>query len=302
MKEGTSTDMDATASSLQLVRRLRSLFVTLHHFVKPVCETETEETLATSASTGGRTAVTKLKDPVKWVVGVGAGDDHYAQSLAPRVSPTSSVELEGVYDQGHDECNNSWTDVQEQSDTDATFVPSRTKTERADATSFLHESCRARVILLCGLPGSGKSTFAKKVLERGGSTWQRISQDDLGSRQECERLMQEALTACPPRHVIIDRCNVDRNQRTPWIEVAAQANAYPVGVVVFPVTVDECIRRVQLRGADHPTLYESSDSNIVKVILSFASKWQNPSPEEGISFCRVIQSAEDIERVLAELV
>jgi hypothetical protein len=114
-------------------------------------------------------------------------------------------------------------------------------------------------------------------------------------------MMQEALTSDPPRHVIVDRCNVDSAQRAVWIAIAAQANAYPVGVLVFPVPLDECIRRVLLRGPNHPTLFESTENDVVKVVTSFAGKWENPSPGEGIDFCRIVASPADEERVMAEL-
>jgi predicted ABC-type ATPase len=46
------------------------------------------------------------------------------------------------------------------------------------------ESCK-RMLVLVGLPGSGKSTFAMK-LAATKPEWKRVNQDDLGSRRACE--------------------------------------------------------------------------------------------------------------------
>lgn len=68
----------------------------------------------------------------------------------------------------------------------------------------------SRVLLLVGLPGSGKTTFALRLVEGGG--WVRVSQDDVGgSRAAVERSFMEALES--GHAVVVDRCNCTVQQR-----------------------------------------------------------------------------------------
>jgi len=46
------------------------------------------------------------------------------------------------------------------------------------------------VLVLVGLQGSGKSTLANKLVSVG---WERVNQDDLGTRKACEVRMEKAL-------------------------------------------------------------------------------------------------------------
>jgi tRNA splicing ligase len=76
-----------------------------------------------------------------------------------------------------------------------------------------------RVLILAGVPGvlsfiynctgSGKSTFANKLVELYG--WERVNQDEMGTRKACELKTQQALKK--GRSIIIDRCNFDISQR-----------------------------------------------------------------------------------------
>ncbi|GJD08885.1 Transcription factor bHLH140 [Galdieria sulphuraria] len=79
---------------------------------------------------------------------------------------------------------------------------------------------RPILLMLIGIPGSGKTTFAKKLEEKG---WCRVCQDELFTRQQCENYTITHLLQ--GKSIVIDRCNVTKEQRAIWINLAKNANA-----------------------------------------------------------------------------
>jgi len=91
------------------------------------------------------------------------------------------------------------------------------------------------LVLLVGLPGSGKSTFAQSLVASMPEKFCRINQDELKTRPKCERKLERVLSIptsqqlgqqqlgqqrrCP----IIDRCNFDQTQRSTWYRMAEAA-------------------------------------------------------------------------------
>jgi predicted kinase len=142
-----------------------------------------------------------------------------------------------------------------------------------------------RVLLLCGLPGCGKSTLALQLLERG---WCRINQDELGTRADCERDARKALLA--GHDVVIDRCNFDAAQRAPWIELAQQRHC-SIGVILFKIPLAVCVSRVQAR-RDHPTLPANSPQS-AGVVKRMHAQFRAPTQGEGLDYCRVVDKDTD---------
>ena len=90
-----------------------------------------------------------------------------------------------------------------------------------------------QVVILVGLPGSGKSTFH---LQRFATTHVHVSRDNFphnrnpGRRQAT--LLEEALAA--GRDVVVDNTNVRAADRAPIIEAARRHGATVVGYVFEP--------------------------------------------------------------------
>mmetsp|Transcript_23127 Transcript_23127/g.54680 ORF Transcript_23127/g.54680 Transcript_23127/m.54680 type:complete len:323 (+) Transcript_23127:164-1132(+) len=84
------------------------------------------------------------------------------------------------------------------------------------------------MVMLVGLPGSGKSTFAETLVVSMPNKFCRINQDELKTRQKCERKVKQVLSlssnsSSPRLCPIIDRCNFDAKQRLTWYRLAEEA-------------------------------------------------------------------------------
>lgn len=131
------------------------------------------------------------------------------------------------------------------------------------------------VTILCGLPGSTKSTFASTELYT-----EVINQDNLGSRKACLKRMEEALKY--GRDVIIDRTNINKQQRKYFIYLAKQYNAQ-IDCIIFKSDPEECIKRIQAR-KNHPTIKEDfSLDKIREIVLKFVNSYEEPINDEGFT-------------------
>jgi atypical dual specificity phosphatase len=150
------------------------------------------------------------------------------------------------------------------------------------------------MIMLVGLPGSGKTFFSDMLTTRNADKFVHVNQDKLKTRQMCETLCRESLRnlRCP----IIDRCNFDTKQRDHFLTIAREANV-PVDVLVFSYSVDECIQRCEQRQG-HPTV---KPANAREVIRMLASQYRPPNKNFS-GFRRIIHisSFEDANRAAAE--
>eukprot|EP00931_Biecheleriopsis_adriatica_P056724 TRINITY_DN33632_c0_g1_i1.p1 TRINITY_DN33632_c0_g1~~TRINITY_DN33632_c0_g1_i1.p1 ORF type:complete len:1533 (-),score=326.19 TRINITY_DN33632_c0_g1_i1:27-4625(-) len=153
-----------------------------------------------------------------------------------------------------------------------------------------HRTASLRVLVLCGLPGSGKSSLATRLSHELG--WTVVNQDSLGSRQACMKAARAALKTRQGR-VVIDRCNANAAQRAVWVQLAMQEfhlGPAELGCVWLDVSDEECGQRVLARFG-HATLPPREAS--LKVIRGFTKSWQPPASEEG--FARVWRLVSDID-------
>ncbi|KAG0047710.1 hypothetical protein BGZ83_007281 [Gryganskiella cystojenkinii] len=156
-----------------------------------------------------------------------------------------------------------------------------------------------KLVVLTGLPGSGKSQLVTTLLQEYPEHFVRISQDELGSRAVCERLLaqsmrhqQQALAARGPKKalpmtVFIDRCNPTMAERREWYEVAFQPDE--VAMVWFSLGVETCIERVDAR-ENHPTVAAGLGS---KVVRSFAKGFEFPNLAKENSWCKTLVEVGD---------
>ena len=129
------------------------------------------------------------------------------------------------------------------------------------------------MIILVGIPGSGKSSFTNMLTKGNPSKFERICQDVLGSRMKCQKACRKALLN--GKVPVIDRCNFDTNQRFYFTQIAEEFNAH-VDCIVFSFPRDVCIERCEER-IGHETVSRDNARQVV------GSMWkQFVSPGETI--------------------
>ncbi|KAJ3360022.1 hypothetical protein GGF32_008820 [Allomyces javanicus] len=123
------------------------------------------------------------------------------------------------------------------------------------------------LVMLVGLPGSGKSWVAERLAAR----FTHVSQDLLGDRQACEFEVKAHA------RVVLDRCNSTRADRAAWLALGKQ----PAVAVYFDVDPDVCAARIRGR-VNHPTL--KSGRGALKQVV------EPPTLEEGFAAVYTIPS------------
>ncbi|GJJ77730.1 bifunctional polynucleotide phosphatase/kinase [Entomortierella parvispora] len=132
------------------------------------------------------------------------------------------------------------------------------------STPLLPESGTCEVILFCGFPASGKSSFAQKHILSTGR-YEYVNQDTLKSREKCIKAVDESLQKS--KAVVIDNTNPDKIARAPYIALAKKHNV-PIRCFLFVADKDlathnnyfrafhrpliEAAQKVQKRNRDSP--------------------------------------------------
>ncbi|KAG0234198.1 hypothetical protein BGW42_006836 [Actinomortierella wolfii] len=158
-----------------------------------------------------------------------------------------------------------------------------------------------KLIVLTGLPGSGKSHLVARLLAQFPEHFVRISQDELGSRPVCERLVAQSMrhqqqsaaakgnhALALPMSVVVDRCNPTYADRKSWYETAFQPDE--TCMIWFSAAQATCVERAQAR-ENHPTL---EPSNAHRVIKGFAKEFETPNLAKE-SWCKTLVEVGDFE-------
>mmetsp|Transcript_59951 Transcript_59951/g.130029 ORF Transcript_59951/g.130029 Transcript_59951/m.130029 type:complete len:1381 (-) Transcript_59951:223-4365(-) len=145
-------------------------------------------------------------------------------------------------------------------------------------------------LLLVGLPGAGKSTFAQ-ALEQSG--WTRATQDEQG-RRGCADLVKRTapLVRQGRAQLVVDRCHVSRAERQEWLDILAPAGQ--VTCIFFDCAAAVCKSRVALR-TDHPTIRAGGGGRIID---EQAKRLEAPAKEEGFAAVEVVRSLDEAQSLL----
>lgn len=156
--------------------------------------------------------------------------------------------------------------------------------------------CNSHVMLvLCGLPGSGKTTFAKRIIQsltlRSRHCWETFNQDAIGNRRTVLRYVQHALQHS--KNVIIDRCNVDARQRGYWVQLALKFGLGTIVCVVLPTSIQISTQRAYERGDDG---LHDANTNWARVCAKMAAEFERPMLDEG--FTNIYHCRDENDRTL----
>lgn len=91
------------------------------------------------------------------------------------------------------------------------------------------------LVIFCGSPGAGKSSFYFKVLQSQG--YERVNQDILKTREKCMKAAKQFLDA--GSSVAVDNTNRDKEARAHWVKIARDFKI-PIRCVLFTASARLC--------------------------------------------------------------
>ncbi|KAK8158675.1 polynucleotide kinase 3 phosphatase-domain-containing protein [Phyllosticta citrichinensis] len=134
------------------------------------------------------------------------------------------------------------------------------------------------VVLLCGSPGAGKSTFFWRHLKPLG--YERVNQDTLKTRDRCLKVAAEHLAEGVS--VAVDNTNADAETRAHWVKLA-QKHKVPIRCVLLTAPAKLCEHNDAVRALSaSEQLNPEHRSMLPKLAFSsFASRFRAPRLHEG---------------------
>ncbi|XP_010490579.1 PREDICTED: transcription factor bHLH140 isoform X2 [Camelina sativa] len=158
------------------------------------------------------------------------------------------------------------------------------------------EKTKQIVVLLIGPPGSGKSTFCDTVMRSSLRPWYRICQDIInngkaGTKAQCLKMAISSLKE--GKSVFIDRCNLDREQRSEFVKLGG--SGIEVHAVVLELPAQVCISRSVKRTGHEGNLQGGRAAAVVNRMLQ--SK-ELPKVNEGFSRVMFCYNDADVENAV----
>lgn len=145
---------------------------------------------------------------------------------------------------------------------------------------------KSLLIVLTGLPGSGKTTLCEKLIDNmKGTIIKRLCQDDIG-KDACER-ESHMLLSDGGKIVIIDRTNINVDQRKIWVQIAKRYKS-PTISITLNIDKNICITRAKSR--KNHTLKEK---DVPAVVGRLSKQYKPVTLNEG--FDQIINCENDTE-------
>ncbi|KAM0689573.1 hypothetical protein Q7P36_010444 [Cladosporium allicinum] len=135
------------------------------------------------------------------------------------------------------------------------------------------------IVLFCGSPGAGKSTFYWTYMQPLG--YERVNQDLLKTRDKCVKVATQHVEDKQP--VVVDNTNADKDTRAVWVGLAAKLNV-PIRLVHFTAPAKLCEHNDTVRAltGDLRQMNPESRTMLPKMAFTgFASRYREPTVDEG---------------------
>ncbi|RYN56977.1 hypothetical protein AA0118_g7944 [Alternaria tenuissima] len=162
------------------------------------------------------------------------------------------------------------------------FEPMAYMQERAEgsttALNTFTPPATPEIVMFCGSPGSGKSSFYWKHLQPFG--YGRVNQDILKTREKCVKAATALIIE--GTSVAIDNTNADPETRAVWITLAQKLKV-PIRCVLFTATPKLCEHNDTFRALNiGPETNRESRTILPQAAFSgFASRYREPKLSEG---------------------
>jgi bifunctional polynucleotide phosphatase/kinase len=157
-------------------------------------------------------------------------------------------------------------------------VSSYTVSDNCDRTNdVIFEKKNAKeIVLFCGPPGAGKSTFYWRYLKPLG--YERVNQDILKSKDKCFKTARDHLEDGEP--VAIDNTNPDPEVRSQWVDLAKKAGV-PIRCVWFKTPLSIAEHNDAVRAMNRNMNPEARVALPKLAFNGFASRFKQPKTDEG---------------------
>ncbi|OCL12378.1 PNK3P-domain-containing protein [Glonium stellatum] len=134
------------------------------------------------------------------------------------------------------------------------------------------------IVLFCGSPGAGKSSFYWKHLQPLG--YERVNQDILKTREKC--LKSASAFIAEGKSVVVDNTNADPGTRSYWIALAKKLEV-PIRCVLFTASPKICEHNDIVRALSNGTMMNPEKRTILPKVAfaGFLSRYREPKLEEG---------------------
>lgn len=154
-----------------------------------------------------------------------------------------------------------------------------------------------KVHLLVGPPGSGKSTFANKLIYEDGDhglATVYINQDLQGKE---DHIALFSLALLEGKDIIVDRMNFSLDQRKRYLE-PAKLHGYSTKITILHENFEICLDRMNRR-KDHETIKDEKTAR--KVLNFFYSKYERVEDSEADEVVRLWPEGDKPEAIICDL-